>query len=210
MISRQKAIVAKHGEFIDINNQRLKASIVESTKATYSMAGRSYFVQGQVFKGKPAIKVGDYFKRKVDKNTYFINTLLPEPQAEDLFFMYAVMCNATISIYRTVESVRNEYGDKESNTILMDKDVCCYLDVSTRSNKATNDGMIDQSIYTLMLPHNFMLSEGDNITAPMNISGETGTGIFRVESIGSQVIGIDMAQLLLIGKKENNDGEENT
>lgn len=210
MISRQKAIVAKHGEDVKFGRQMLKASIVESTKATYSLAGRAYFVQGQVFKGNPAIKVGDYFERKIDNNTYFVNTLLPEPQAEDLFFMYAVMCNVKISIYRDTEKTRNDYGDEVSKTITVAENVCCYLDAATRSNKGTNDGKVDQSIYTLMLPHTFMLSEGDIVHSELNIKGESGIGVFRVESVGTQVIGIDNAQLLLIGKKENNDVEENT
>lgn len=199
-MSRQKAIVAKHGEYISVENQLLKASIVESTKATYSFAGRAYFVQGQVFKGRPAICVGDYFKRFADNNIYFINSLLPEPKAEDLFFMYAVMCNGKISIYRLPNAERDKYGSYDTKETLIHKDIGCYYDVSTRLDKATNDGLIDQSIYTIMLPHKYMLSKGDIVTMDINIKGETAKGKFRVESVGSQVMGADISQLLFIGK----------
>lgn len=179
--------------------QILKASLTESTKAVYSLANRAYYAEGQMYKGNPAVVVGDYFTRPNNSNkTYFVETIIPEPLAPDLIYACCIECNVTIDIKRkSGESTR----DRNSSLVprvyeTIYSGINCYRDVATRSNKYTSDGALDQSIYSVILPHRFMLSEGDIVVMQNNISGADGKSEFSVESVGSQVIGSDIAQLL--------------
>lgn len=196
-MSRQRNIVAKHGEQLVFNNQILKASLMESTKAVYSLANRAYFFEGQMYKGSPAVCVGDYFTRPKDNNnTYFIETILNEPMASDMIYAAVIRCNTTITIKRC-SVTRDGYGDVSSDYLPVYENVKCYKDTSTRSNKPTADGALDQSIFTLIIPHKYLISDGDMVVMPYNVAGEEKNAEFSVESVGSQVIGSDTVQLLL-------------
>lgn len=193
-MSWQGMIVRELGENIVVGGLSMKASLKESTKATYSLAGRAYYVEGQCEKGTPQISVGDYFKRECDTGDYFIESVLPEPLADDVVYIYAIKSNCKIDILRATSS-RNDSGDKESNFETVYSDVLCFKDVSTRSQKSQNDGKIDQTIYTIILPHKFMLSEGDRVLMSANVKGEEVKQPYMVESVGNQVVGSDTAQL---------------
>lgn len=195
-MSRQKNIVARHGEQVIFSNQILKASLMESTKAVYSLANRAYFYEGQMFKGSPAVSVGDYFTRPADNNnTYFIETILPEPTVDDMIYAAVIRCNAVITIKRRASNARDDNGElPDYDTI--HQNVKCYRDISTRSNKATSDGLLNQTIFSLILPHSYMISEGDMVVMKYNVEGQEKDAEFSVESVGSQVIGTDTVQLL--------------
>lgn len=195
-MSRQRNIVARHGEQVIFSNQILKASLMESTKAVYSLANRAYFFEGQMYKGSPAVCVGDYFTRPKDNNnTYFIETILNEPMASDMIYAACIRCNVTITIKRRPNNERDDNGELLPYAVVHEN-VKCFRDISTRSNKATSDGLLDQSIYTIILPHSYMLSEGDIVVMQNNIKGANSLSEFSVESVGSQVIGTDTVQLL--------------
>lgn len=196
-MSRQKSIVARHGEQVIFSNQILKASLMESTKAVYSLANRAYYFEGQMFKGSPAISVGDYFTRPKDNNnTYFIETILPEPMASDMIYAACIRCNVTITIKRRPNNERDDNGELLPYAVIHEN-VRCFRDISTRSNKATSDGLLDQTIFSIILPHCFMISEGDMVVMKYNVEGQEKDAEFSVESVGSQVIGTDTVQLLL-------------
>jgi len=195
-MSRQKNIVARHGEQLVFNNQILKASLMESTKAVYSLANRAYFFEGQMYKGSPAVSVGDYFTRPADNNnTYFIETILNEPMASDMIYAACIRCNVTITIKRRPNNERDDNGELLPYAVVHEN-VKCFRDISTRSNKATSDGLLDQTIFSLILPHSYMISEGDMVVMKYNVEGQEKDAEFSVESVGSQVIGTDTAQLL--------------
>ena len=195
-MSRQKNIVARHGEQVIFSNQILKASLMESTKAVYSLANRAYFYEGQMFKGSPAVSVGDYFTRPADNNnTYFIETILNEPMASDMIYAACIRCNVTITIKRRPNNERDDNGELLPYAVVHEN-VKCFRDISTRSNKATSDGLLDQTIFSLILPHSYMISEGDMVVMKYNVEGQEKDAEFSVESVGSQVIGTDTVQLL--------------
>ncbi|MGN1303789.1 MAG: hypothetical protein ACI4YB_02010 [Oscillospiraceae bacterium] len=196
-------IVNRLGESIVFEElgKEIKASLKGSTNATYSLANRAYYIEGQAFKGKYC--VGDYFRRKCEReNVYMVSTINSEPLAQDLVYLFAMRCNAVITIMRYKGRQNDEYGDVKDIFEEVYKDIPVYRDFTTRSGKQTNDGLIDQAIYTLVLPHRFMLSEKDRIIMKTNIGGEYADRAYYVENIGNALAeyggeGIDTVQLSL-------------
>lgn len=196
-------IVSRLGESIVFEElgKEIKASLKGSTNATYSLANRAYYIEGQAFKGKYC--VGDYFRRKCEReNVYMVSTINSEPLAQDLVYLFAIRCNAVITIMRYKGRQNDEYGDVKDIFEEVYKDIPVYRDFTTRSGKQTNDGLIDQAIYTLILPHRFMLSEKDRIIMKTNIGGEYADRAYYVENIGNALAeyggeGIDTVQLSL-------------
>lgn len=197
-------IVKRLGETISFGETNIKASLKQSTKAVYSLANRAYYVEGQN-EVNAAIAVGSYFTRPCDNsNIYFVVSLTSDNAADDVQYMYAAKCNAEITIARkSAEPVINEFEEETYpfNTIF--SGVKVFRDFAVRSQKSTNDGLLDQTIYTLMLPHSFMLSEGDRVVMKTNVAGEYKDQNYKVESISSALVdlsgvgGIDFAQLSL-------------
>jgi len=199
-MSENGSTVQRLGEDIIYDNQTLKASLEESTQATFSLAGRAYYVQGQILKGNPEIKQGELFSRLCEPNEkYTIITLLPEPYASDLFFLYAYKCNAKVSIYR-LESPEITNGKRfdditgdrlDSKTFeLIYSNVYVFSDTVVRSFKELNDGLDDQTIYTMLLPHEYGISVLDRVALPTTINGTNSTKNLRVDSISNALIGI--------------------
>lgn len=190
--------VNEFGEELTFETQTIKSSLVASTKAVYSLTNRDCFVEGQTIKGSPNIANGDYFQRLSDDSTYFITTLLPETFASDLFYMYATKCNVNITIQR-----ENEERDEYTGDLIGDgwedvhTDVKCYRDIVTRTNKMTNDGGKDQTIYTLIIPHKYLISENDRVVMLSNQKGIETLTAYKVESTASQISGIDLVQMSL-------------
>lgn len=198
-------IVNRLGEVLVFEEQErrkeIKASLKGSTNASYSLANRAYYVEGQAFKGD--YQVGDYFRRKCEKNNvYMVSTISSEPLADDLVYLYAMRCNAVITIIRYKGRQADECGDIKDIFEEVYTDIPAYRDFATRSDKQTNDGRIDQAIYTLTLPHRFLLSEKDRVIMKANIDGEYADRAFYVESTGNAIseyggVGVDTAQLSL-------------
>lgn len=190
-MSYQKDTVSLLGEVITFGSQALKASLIGSTTATYSLANRAYFYEGQCFKGTPEFAVGDYFTRTVDGKTYFVATIQPEPLAADMVYIFAIQCNCTISILRYAGKTANSSGDLTDEWTTIYENVYAFRDFATRSGKQTNDGTVDQSIYTLILPHSYGLSENDRIVTKYSINGSYSDTAFKVESMGNSLVGLD-------------------
>lgn len=196
--------VARHGETVDFGNLgKVKASLKASTKAAYSLANRAYYIEGQCFRTFPDMfAVGDYFTRENDGGRYFVSTVQSEPLAADLVYLYGIKCNAIISIYR-YKGYADGNGDKNREWETVAEDIYCFRDFVDRSGKTTNDGLIDQAIYTLIIPQKYRLSEGDRVVMKHNSSGEFKDVSFRVESVGTALVdhegasGINTAQMSL-------------
>lgn len=194
--------VDKLGEIIRFGEDKcIKASLKSSTSAVYNLANRAYYIEGQAFKAD--YRAGDYFSRECESEAvYMIATVVSEPLAPDLAYIYAMRCNAVITIMRYKGRECDEYDDTKDVFEEAFKDVPVYRDFTTRSGKQTNDGLIDQAIYTMILPHRFMLSEKDRVIMKTNIGGEYIDREYFVENIGNAVAeddgcGVDTAQLSL-------------
>ena len=75
-----------------------------------------------------------------------------------------------------------------------------FREVATRSDKKTAGGLLDNTIYNVMLPHQYLASEGDRIVMKTNIDGEYKRKNYRVDSMSNALVdiggdGIDMLQL---------------
>ena len=197
------SIVNKLGESITFEGigKEIKASLKTSTSAVYNLANRAYYIEGQAFKDD--YRVGDYFRRKCEPEAvYMAATIVSEPLAADLVYLYAMRCNGIITIMRYKGRQTDEYGDMKDVFEEAFKDVPVYRDFTTRSGKQTNDGLIDQAIYTLILPHKYLLSEKDRIIMKTNVGGEYADRAYFVENIGNAVaeddgFGVDTVQLSL-------------
>lgn len=191
-MSKWSAVVNKLGETIMLNNQYIKASLKQSTKATYSLANRAFYIEGQCVKGYPEIKAGDYFTRLIDNTKYMVVSSTAEGLADDICYIYAAQCNVQISIARQSQTeIENELGERIKPFNIVYSEVDAFRETETRSYKTTNDGLIDQTIYTLMLPHKYLLSEGDRVIMKSNVDGEFKNVNYRVESISNAVVGLD-------------------
>lgn len=194
-------IVEKLGEIIRFGDTEIKASLKSSTSAVYNLANRAYYIEGQAF--KESYRVGDYFSRECEPEAvYMVATIVSEPLATDLVYLYAMRCNATITLMRYKGRRSDECGDIKDIFEEVYKDIPVYRDFTTRSGKQTNDGLIDQAIYTLILPHKYLISEKDRIIMKTNVGGEYADRAYFVENIGNAVAeddgcGIDTAQLSL-------------
>lgn len=199
-----KNIVQQLGETLKFGNISVKASLKQSTKAAYSLANRAYYIEGQI-EINDIVKVGAYFNRNCEKdNVYFVVSLASEDITNDIQYMYAAKCNAEITIARkSTEPITNEFGEETYPFIPIFSGVKVFRDFAVRSQKTTNDGLIDQTIYTLMLPHSYMLSESDRVIMKANVAGEYKDQNYKVESVSSALVdlsgigGIDFAQLSL-------------
>ena len=194
-------IVNELGEVIKTQDVETKASFKESTRATYSLAVREASIEGQCIKINCKVRSGVYFERLTEDNAiYFINSVMSEPLAEDLVYIYATKCNAEIDIYRYKGKGKNEDGDTIDLFELAHEDVKVFSEVATRSDKKTAGGLLDNTIYNVMLPHQYLVSEGDRIVMKTNIDGEYKEKNYRVDSMSNALVdiggdGIDMLQL---------------
>lgn len=184
--------VSKHGETLDFGDMgTAKASLKPSTKATYSLANRAYYVEGQCFRTSPNMFAeGDYFTRNSDGKIYLVSTIQAEPLAPDLVYLYGIKCNAVISLFRE-KVIIDEYGDRKKEWVPSAENIYCYRDFVDRSGKTTNDGLIPQEIFTLIISHKYHISDGDRVIMKFNSDGEYKDVKFRVESVGTALVNLE-------------------
>ena len=187
----------------------LYASLVNSTNATYSLANRGMMFDGIMQKGG---QLGQYLRRASDGDFYFIESIQPESDGHDrmadsrLERVFVVKCNTVVRIERELgeddETIYDDNGDLVSeagNWVLLYDHVRVFKDVATRSDKAVNDGRIDQAIVTMHIPKCYSLQKGYRITEVVN--GKE-ADCYRVESINNALspiedigVGVNIAQL---------------
>lgn len=196
-----KNTVKKLGESITFNDTGItvKAALKYSTSAVFNFANRAYYVEGQIVKSKPMFNVGDYFTRKCDSKTYFVSTIQPDSLTNDLVYSFGIQCNATITVTRNLGKITDEDGNLVDNWITVCENTPVYRDFTTRSGKQTNDGLMDQGIYTMIVPHKLLLSAKDRVIMKYNENGIYTDTDFFVEnlncSLSDDLYGIDSIQL---------------
>jgi len=170
-----------------------KMSVKESTRATYSQNNRANFFEGQSLKyttdtTHTEIKLGDYIERLCNSDVpYFVASAIPEPYGKaDLIYAYLMRCNGKVSIWRESEEVD---PDDPTQTIKRRNDIAINQwvnhDITTRSMKATDGGLIDQTIHIVYLPKSFGVKIGDFV----HLRGDE---LLRVDSINDALVNSDL------------------
>lgn len=189
------------GEDIIYADETVRASLKYSTKAVFNLANRACYVEGQTCKTSPLFKVGEYFTRAIDGEKYLIVTVNPENMADDLVYLYGIKCNEKIIVKRFFEKQADEFGDLKDNYVTVASNLPIFRDFTLRMGKSTNDGIIDQGIYTMIVPHSYNISYGDTIIAKHNDGGAYKDTKFKVENVGNALAdgteGVDTLQLSL-------------
>jgi hypothetical protein len=204
MHSFEKAI-RKHGEqaYLLGGTQKLpfKMSITESTHAVFSLNNRVNAFEGQALKSTSdvsatALKLGDYVERQcaADAPLMIIGSI-PEPYKNvGLIYVYLLRCNAKATITRVSGTVDpNDETQMIEATETVADNVWVNRDVTTRSLKAINTGLLDQTIYLLYIPKSFGVKVEDEV----HMNGS----IYRVDSINDSLVtsdfinGVDVLQL---------------
>lgn len=204
-----KSTVKKLGEELLFDNgARIKAALKYSTSAVFNLTNRAFYIEGQAEKSVPMFKVGDYFTRQREdtERKYFVFTIQPDDCTQDLVYLFAAQCNAEITVTRYLGKTPDEDGDLKESFETVCENQPVYRDFVTRSDKNTNDGRIDQGIYTLIIPHRFRISEKDRVKMKYNVNGVYAEADFYVENVGCALsdgndTGIDTVQL----SKDNRD-----
>lgn len=179
-----EASIRRLGEPVTLRGIETKASLKESTKATYSFAARAYYVEGQIVLIDNTKLSGDYFERVLESNgKYLVISELTEPLTAGVAYIYACKCNAAIEIQRQ----KNKTQPFET----IHSGVYCFRDQMNRNERSTNVGSLNQSIYTIILPHSYLLSKGDRVVMKGNVKGEYKDEFYEVEATSSAILDID-------------------
>lgn len=204
MHSFEKAI-RKHGEqaYLLGGAQKLpfKMSITESTHAVFSLNNRVNAFEGQALKTTTdvtatALKLGDYIERKCASDApLIIIGSIPEPYKNvGLIYVYLLRCNGKATITRTSGTVDPDDETQMVETLVpVAENVWVNRDVTTRSLKSTNTGLLDQTIYLLYIPKSYGVQVLDEVHMNQKI--------YRVDSINDSLVtadfinGIDVLQL---------------
>jgi hypothetical protein len=185
-----------------------KMSVKESTRATYSQNNRANFFEGQSLKyttdtTHTEIKLGDYIERGCDNSLpYFVASTIPEPYSKaSLIYIYLMRCNSKIDIRRVGEAVD---PTDPTQVIKVKTDIATNQwinrDITTRSMKSTDGGLIDQTIHIIYIPRTIGTKIGDFI----KIRDDT---VLRVDSINDTLVnpdlltGVDILQCIFYDAK---------
>lgn len=185
-MTSMERFVIRNGEALELESgDVLRASLEASTRATYSLGNRAYYFQGASTKGGV---VGDYVTRSGDGLVYFIETIQPVPAFHGLQTVYLVQCNARVTL------LRDENGTDGSGNLIPGfkpyaEGVRVYKDTTTRNMKAVSDGLIDQAIYVMHIPHKYHVRPMDRICVYDAEGNEL--ECYRAESVGDTLTPID-------------------
>lgn len=177
-----------------------KISIIPKTASSYMLAEREYLMKGTAT--FPNIKAqrqfrGCYFKRAINPDeTYILISTIPRDTTPYVADIYAVGCNAKVSLGTLVESV-NEKMDRVLTPKLYAEEVPVYWDSSLQKQKRSADGNFDQTIYNIQVPASYGLQEDFIVVRKMyqkninTLEDEFVDVRFRVESVDMAMVEID-------------------
>lgn len=198
----QYRTVAKLGETIHFGKKAIKASFKSSTSAVFNLSNRAFYIEGQAFSGD--YRVGDYFTRDIepDGNVYMVATVLTEPTSPDLCYLFGMQCNCLATFILDKGKSIDENGDLSDGFETVAENIPVYRDFTTRQPKQSNDGALDQGIYTMYVPHKLLASYGMRVRVPYNVNGKNEMTDFIVDNVGTALgapdgSGIDALQLTL-------------
>ena len=179
--------------------QELKASITNSTKATYSLAARASFYEGLIEKGPT---VGEYLFRENDGMEYIVNSTQIQPRDTTLEYVFLARANDVVALARPVYVSAG--SDQVSAWDVYSEGVKVYKTITTRSMKEQMDGLIDQAIYIMHIPARFGVMRLDRVYLAKDGEPLSDCKYYRVESIDDSLSplyenvdtsGVDVIQL---------------
>lgn len=189
-----KTVTEELGEYLFFENkQKVKASLKHSTKAAYNLAQRQYFFEGYCvssFADKSPIKGGMYFDRQsIPNKKYMVVSIGNEYTSNDLSYLYCCETNDKVTLQNPI------HIEEDYNTTLAfktyQKDVFCFWNTTVRNLKQTNDGTLEQTIYTMIIPAKYGISVGDRIVRKGFSNGKFGDLKCKVDSIDSSLMCIE-------------------
>lgn len=144
-----------------IDEWQTSASITTATQAAYNVTDREFLFKGDFIMPdveNPRNISGMYFKRLVvpEKNYMFI-TAIETDVSSKYRYIYAVQTNEFIDLCEQME-----YTDENLNSTVIfvpyATNVKAYFTTVPRTQKSTQDGTLDQAIYTCMIPAKYRIA----------------------------------------------------
>lgn len=182
MTSAHKRAVKRNGEWIYREDEKLpkiKASLTNSTRATFSLANRACLFEGLSEIGPT---VGEYIIRKDDGKKYMVQTVHIQPRSPGLNYIFLAMCNQLVTLSRPVSSGRFE---------IYAENVPVFMDTTTRRLKPQNDGLLDEAIYIIQIPTRYEIQSMDRVYLMRGCDPIDKCDFFRVDSINDSLTPID-------------------
>lgn len=174
-----------------------KISIVAKTASSYMMAEREYLFNGTAT--FPNIEAqtdfrGCYFTRQINPNmVYILVSTTPKDTTEYVADIYAVGCNASVSLAYAKE-ITTDRGNRKIVPEIYVEDVPVYWDSTLQKQRRSSDGNFDQSLYFMQIPARFGLAQDEIVIRKMpqynekTKQNEWFDTKFRVESIDIAMI----------------------
>lgn len=174
-----------------------KISIVAKTASSYMMAEREYLFNGTATFPNVEAQMdfrGCYFTRQINPNmTYILVSTIPKDTTEYVAEIYAIGCNATVSLAYEKE-VTTDRGNRKTIPEIYAEDVAVYWDSTLQKQRRSSDGNFDQSLYYMQIPAKFNLAQDEIVIRKMpqyNMETKQNEWVdtrFRVESIDVAMI----------------------
>lgn len=171
----------------------LKLSALPATKAAYNMVDREYLFTGKITLPQmpQGEKISDlkgcFLTRSIMPDVrYLLFSLILDPiEPTTMATLYTAQCNENIEVQRS-SKVLNEFGDKVDGWVTF-ANICGYGNTEPRSQKKTQDGFFDESIYVITIPSRYKVSTGMRIIKKTFADGEIAKIAFRIESIDTSL-----------------------
>lgn len=147
-----------------------KISIVAKTASSYMMAEREYLFNGTAT--FPNIEAqtdfrGCYFTRQINPNMiYILVSTTPKDTTEYVADIYAVGCNASVSLAYAKE-ITTDRGNRKIVPEIYVEDVPVYWDSTLQKQRRSSDGNFDQSLYFMQIPARFGLAQDEIVIRKM-------------------------------------------
>lgn len=177
-----------------------KMSIVAKTASTYMLAEREYLMNGvATFPDVPSQTSfrGCYFRRQINPDRqYILVSTIPKDTTEFVAEIYAIGCNATVSLAYLRETVDEKY-DKVITPEIYARGVQVYWDATLQKQRRSSDGNFDQTLYYMQIPARFGLAQDEIVLRKMphyNEKTQQNEWVdtrFRVEAVDLAMISFD-------------------
>lgn len=174
-----------------------KISIVSKTASSYMMAEREYLFNGTAT--FPDVKSqmdfrGCYFRREANPDMiYILVSTTPKDTTEYVADIYAVGCNASVSLAYAKE-ITTDRGNRKIVPEIYTEDIPVYWDSTLQKQRRSSDGNFDQSLYYMQIPARFGLAQDEIVIRKMPQYNEKSNQNewvdvrFRVEAIDVAMI----------------------
>lgn len=176
----------------------IKASLKNSTRAVYNLEFREFYIEGQAFFTFPdgcLLENGSYFRRLgFPQKNYMLISIEPEITSENLCYIYATETNANV----TIQKIKKEKDLKGKDLYLVNtyaENIPSLFYLTLRSGKTTNDGSIDQTIYTALIPARIPISPFDRVIKKTYVNNQYVDENYQVESVSTSLLREDNGKI---------------